>query len=81
MNNLRVVNNTIQDTGIIYGVTEGTNPLPYAEKVKTKDAVLPDGSFDLYIVHTNDVHGRLEKEDKVIGYSTLSAFLNLLRNK
>ena len=81
VNNLRVVNNTIQDTGIIYGVTEGTNPLPYAEKVKTKDAVLPDGSFDLYIVHTNDVHGRLEKEDKVIGYSTLSAFLNLLRNK
>ena len=79
VNNLRVINNTIQDTGIIYGVSEGTDPLPYNEKIKTKDALLPDGSFDLYIVHTNDVHGRLDKEDKVIGYSTLSAFLSTLR--
>lgn len=81
VNNLRVVNNTVQDTDIIYGVSEGTDPLPYAEKIKTRNALSSDGSFDLYIVHTNDVHGRLEKDDAVIGYSTLSAFLSTLRTK
>lgn len=81
VNNLRVVNNTVQDTDIIYGVSEGTDPLPYSEKIKTRNALQADGSFDLYIVHTNDVHGRLEKDDAVIGYSTLSAFLSTLRTK
>ncbi len=81
VNNLRILNNTIQDTDIVVNLKEGRNPAPYADKIKTTGALNEDGSLDLYIVHTNDVHGRMDSKDGGLGYPTLSAFLQILRQK
>ena len=35
--------------------------------------------FNLIVVHTNDVHGRIEEGDGLIGYSRLSTLLNMAR--
>ncbi len=34
-------------------------------------------NFDLFIVHTNDVHGRIEPSDDTVGYSRLATLVNL----
>ncbi len=40
-----------------------------------------DKSFDLFIVHTNDVHGRInEGEDGSMGYAKLSTLLSMARS-
>ena len=36
--------------------------------------------FDLFIIHTNDVHGRIVEEDGQIGYSRLATLLNMARS-
>lgn len=36
--------------------------------------------FDLFVVHTNDVHGRVEATDSNIGYSRLSTMLQVARS-
>ncbi len=37
------------------------------------------GDFDLFVVHTNDVHGRAEEGEGMIGYSKLSTLLDMAR--
>ena len=39
VNNLRILNNTIQDTDIVVNLKEGRNPAPYADKIKTTGAL------------------------------------------
>ncbi len=47
-----------------------------------KEIVKAEGNdvFDLFIVHTNDVHGRLEGSSKVVGYARLSTMLQVARS-
>lgn len=47
-----------------------------------KEIVKAEGHdvFDLFIVHTNDVHGRVEATDSNIGYSRLSTMLQVARS-
>jgi len=47
-----------------------------------KEIVKAEGHdvFDLFIVHTNDVHGRLEATDSNIGYSRLSTMMQVARS-
>ena len=77
---IKVVNNTIQEMNIAYGVNEGSQPLPYPTKVKTNGTISEASGLDLYIVHTNDVHGRMDSADGGMGYSALLGYVNALRN-
>jgi 2',3'-cyclic-nucleotide 2'-phosphodiesterase (5'-nucleotidase family) len=37
-------------------------------------------NFNLYVVHTNDVHGRIEGSDSVVGYARLATLVNMGRS-
>ncbi|MGD1834032.1 MAG: 5'-nucleotidase C-terminal domain-containing protein [Sphaerochaetaceae bacterium] len=37
-------------------------------------------NFNLYVVHTNDVHGRIEASDDVVGYARLATLLKMGRS-
>ncbi len=52
---------------------------PYGVKMITKNTK-GDKEFDLFVVHTNDVHGRLEpSRNKTIGYSRLATLVKEAR--
>lgn len=57
---------------------QGPEVYPYGVKVIEKNNS-GDNVFDLFIVHTNDVHGRIEPSKSSIGYSKLSTLLNTAR--
>ncbi len=50
------------------------------EEVPADVIVKTDGdskNFDLFIVHTNDVHGRIEPTDDIVGYSRLATLVKM----
>lgn len=78
---LEVKDGAVKEMNILYGVSAGSQPQPYPEKVKTTGTRGEDGTFSLYVVHTNDVHGRMDPADGGIGYPVLSSFISQLRER
>ncbi len=72
-------------------VKEEPKEVTVVEEPKMPEVVYPYGVkeivkatghnvFDLFIVHTNDVHGRLEATDSNIGYSRLATMMQVARS-
>ncbi len=82
----------LDDAGTAYAESEPVAAEPVAEEAPAETAypygVEPivkndqgDSEFDLFIVHTNDVHGRImEGEDGSVGYSKFSTLIDMARS-
>ena len=67
----------VKDEPVVAAEPEVEYPYGVTEIVKADG----DDTFDLYVVHTNDVHGRIvEGEDDSLGYAKLSTLLKMGRS-
>ena len=67
----------VKDEPVVAAEPEVEYPYGVSEIVKADG----DDTFDLYVVHTNDVHGRIvEGEDDSLGYAKLSTLLKMGRS-